>query len=36
MEESPLLRVRDLVTTFRTDTGAFRAVGLVREDGARD
>jgi peptide/nickel transport system ATP-binding protein len=29
MEESPLLRVRDLVTTFHTDTGAFRAVDQV-------
>jgi peptide/nickel transport system ATP-binding protein len=29
MEASPLLRVRDLVTTFHTDTGVFRAVDQV-------
>jgi oligopeptide/dipeptide ABC transporter ATP-binding protein len=29
MDESPLLRVRDLVTTFRTDGGSFRAVDQV-------
>jgi peptide/nickel transport system ATP-binding protein len=28
-DEAPLLRVRDLVTTFRTDTGALRAVDGV-------
>ncbi len=29
MDASPLLRVRDLVTTFRTDAGVFRAVDDV-------
>ncbi|HEY6460969.1 MAG TPA: ATP-binding cassette domain-containing protein, partial [Polyangiaceae bacterium] len=32
MADAPLLRVRDLVTSFRTDTGAFRAVDQVSFD----
>ncbi|HEY1697495.1 MAG TPA: ABC transporter ATP-binding protein [Polyangiaceae bacterium] len=35
MADAPLLRVRDLVTSFRTDTGAFRAVDHVSFDVAR-
>ncbi len=34
-DEAPLLRVRDLVTTFRTDTGALRAVDGVSFDVPR-
>ncbi|HEY8086405.1 MAG TPA: ABC transporter ATP-binding protein [Polyangiaceae bacterium] len=35
MSEAPLLRVRDLVTSFRTDTGALRAVDQVSFDVPR-
>ena len=35
MDDSPLLRVRDLVTSFATDTGAVRAVDQVSFDVPR-
>jgi peptide/nickel transport system ATP-binding protein len=35
MSEAPLLRVRDLVTSFRTDTGVLRAVDEVSFDVPR-
>jgi peptide/nickel transport system ATP-binding protein len=35
MDDAPLLRVRDLVTSFRTDAGAFRAVDGVSFDVPR-
>jgi oligopeptide/dipeptide ABC transporter ATP-binding protein len=35
MDDAPLLRVRDLVTSFRTDSGAFRAVDGVSFDVPR-
>jgi oligopeptide/dipeptide ABC transporter ATP-binding protein len=35
MDDPPLLRVRDLVTTFRTDAGALRAVDQVSFDVPR-
>jgi peptide/nickel transport system ATP-binding protein len=35
MDEAPLLSVRDLVTTFRTDTGLLRAVDHVSFDVPR-
>ncbi len=35
MSEAPLLRVRDLVTSFRTDTGVLRAVDQVSFDVPR-
>src|SRR5277367_1852579 len=35
MSDAPLLRVRDLVTTFRTDAGPLRAVDEVSFDVPR-
>src|SRR5580658_10521966 len=35
MDDAPLLRVRDLVTTFRTDAGVLRAVDQVSFDVPR-